>query len=145
MIVNCILTLLYTGGGEHWVPPLRFWSLEPSRVIRWTPNVGTIQIWNLERVFIFFHFFVLSFLATLRKQRDFLALFGKKYLTFIYSEGNMSIWLPKMLFRGLFYKLSSKSPPSPVTTLIFWSLWKVGLKVSWAWLVIANSKWSKKM
>ena len=35
---------LYRGGVWHSVPPLRFWSLEPSRVIWGTTNVGTIHI-----------------------------------------------------------------------------------------------------
>ena len=38
------LTLLYTGGGTQ-CPPLRFSSLESSRVIWETPDVGTIHIW----------------------------------------------------------------------------------------------------
>ena len=40
---HTILTLLCPGGGTE-CPPLRFCSLEPSRVIWWTPNVGTIHI-----------------------------------------------------------------------------------------------------
>ena len=44
------LTLLCMEGGTEYPPPLKFWSLEPSRVIGGTPNFGTIQKVVAERV-----------------------------------------------------------------------------------------------
>ena len=46
-IIDPVNPTLYGGGGHSVPPPLRFWSLEPSRVIWGTPNVGTIHVWYL--------------------------------------------------------------------------------------------------
>ena len=53
MIEHTINPTLYGGrgvGGALSAPPLRFWSLEPSRVIWETPYVGTIHIWKWELI-----------------------------------------------------------------------------------------------
>ena len=72
----------------------------------------------------FFQFFSV-FWTPLTNKKIFLHFWAKNNLLLYTQRATCPFDPPKMLFRGIFYKLASKSPP--VTTLTCQSPWKVGL------------------